>query len=107
MEEKIDREDFDMDDDRANNWWDSLGDNSGDRDNSRVDDEGNITITLPLDVSEQVTVNVLKKHLEYIYEKETNHKVFCEYYHDDDKEYDRKLKKSIKRVLKYFGEDVD
>lgn len=107
MEEKIDREDFDMDDDRANNWWDSLGDNSGDRDNSRVDDEGNLTITLPLDITEQVTVSVLKRHLEYIHDKESDHKVFGDHYHEDDKEFDRKLKKSIKRVLRYFGEDVD
>lgn len=62
-------------------------------------------VTLDWETSDRITVCTLKHHLEMIYEKETNHKVFAEWYHEDDKEYDRKLKKALKRVLRYFGEE--
>lgn len=62
-------------------------------------------VTLDWETSDRITVCTLKHHLDMIHEKEHNHKVFGEWYHDDDKEYDRKLKKALKRVLRYFGED--
>lgn len=62
-------------------------------------------VTLDWETSDRITVCTLKHHLDMIYEKEHRHKVFAEWYHEEDKEYDRKLKKALKRVLKYFGEE--
>lgn len=63
-------------------------------------------VTLDWETSDRITVCTLKHHLDMIHEKEHNHKVFGEWYHEDDKEYDRKLKKAIYRVLRYFGEEA-
>lgn len=57
------------------------------------------------DTADRITICNLKYHLDSIFDKETNHKVFGEFYHEEDKEQDRKLKKALKRVLKYFGEE--
>jgi hypothetical protein len=64
-------------------------------------------LKIDCDTADRITICNLKYHLDSIYDKETNHKVFGEFYHEEDKEYDRKLKKALKRVLKYFGEDVE
>lgn len=64
-------------------------------------------VTLDWETSDRITVCTLKHHLEIIYEREHDHKVFGQYYHDEDREYDRKLKKALKRVLRYFGEEVE
>jgi len=57
--------------------------------------------------AERITIECLNAHLEMIYDRESNSKMFDEYYSEGDREQDRKVKKSIKRLLKYFGEDVE
>lgn len=63
-------------------------------------------IEIDNETANRVAVCVLKTHLEYIYEREHDHKVNGTWYPSEDKEYNRKLEKSLKRVLRYFGEDL-
>lgn len=62
-------------------------------------------VVLDWETSDRITVCTLKHHLDMIFEREHKHKMFGEFYHEEDKEYDRKLKKALRRVLKYFGEE--
>ena len=105
---KNDTEDIVIDNDDNSDVWDAPSTASNVRDNTWPFEEGdNISSGLKLSwpTAERITVECLKAHLELIYDRETNHKVFGEWYHDEDKEQDRKIKKAIKRLLKFFGEE--
>lgn len=64
-----------------------------------------MSIELDWDVADRITVANLKHQLACIIEREHCHEIDKVWYPEEDKEYDRKLKKAIKRVLKYFGEE--
>jgi len=105
---KNDSEGSVMDNDGNCDVWDAPSPGSGTRDNPWPFEEGdNVVggIKLSWPTAERITIDVLKANLEMIYDRETNHKVFCEYYSDEDREQDRKMKKALKRVLKYFSEE--
>ena len=64
-----------------------------------------VTVSLDYETADRITVCTLKAHLQMIYDREHDHKVNGAWYHEEDIEYDRKIKKSIRRLLKYFGEE--
>lgn len=64
-------------------------------------------LKLDFEAADRITICNLKQYLDNIYEREHDNKVFGSFYHDDDKKVDRKVKKAIKRVLRYLGEDVE
>lgn len=103
-----DREDIKLDNDSNSGDWDDFFNRSNDRNNTWPFKEDNPIVNgmrISWTTAEQITVDTIKAHLDLIYQRETDHKVFGEYYHEEDKEQDRKLKKSFKRILKFFGEE--
>lgn len=108
MDKQNDREDIELDNGSNCSNWDDLFDRPDGRDNPWPFKEDNPVVNgmkIDWSTAERITVDTIKAHLDLIYQRETDHKVFGEYYHDDDKEQDRKLKKAFKRVLKFFGEE--
>lgn len=108
MDKQDDREDIKLDNDSSSGYWDDISDCPDVRNNTwpfEKDFNGGGGMKISWNTAERITVDTIKAHLNQIYDRETAHKVFGEYYHEEDKEYDRKLKKAFKRVLKFFGEE--
>ena len=98
-------EDTKPDSDNYSDVWDVPVTDTGYRHSPWPFDESNNRLDLDIETAERITICTIKHHLEIIYDHEHDHKVNGAFYHDDDREYDRKLKKAFKRVLKYFGEE--
>lgn len=101
-------EDININSDDSDDVWPNAFTDTGYRNNPWPFETNNSSITINLDLlqAERVAVEVIKRHLDDIYGREHAHAFNPgSFYHEEDREYDRKLKKAFRRVLKYFGHE--